>query len=133
TLLLFSVGLTFTACLLSGMLPAVRLLSTDPQASLQQNSVRAIGSKASHRLRTWLIGLQVFGCTALLLVTGLFSRSLLYLLRQDKGFDTEHVAVAEVRLPFQTYLADQTRIAFNDAVLQSLRGLPGVQVAALVS
>jgi hypothetical protein len=133
TVLLFSVILTFTASLLSGTLPALRLLSADPQASLQQCSSRTLGSRQSNRLRTWLIGLQVFGCTALLLVTGLFSKSLLYLLHQEKGFETENVAIADVRLTPKTYGADQSRVAFDDAVLQNLRALPGVQSAGLVS
>src|SRR5262249_33570989 len=133
TVLLFSAGLTLAASLIFGMAPALRLLARDPQAFLQQNSSRAIGGKATHRLRTGLIGIQVFGCTALLLVTGLFSKSLLHLLRQDKGFETEHVAVGEVGLSPQLYLADQRRIAFIDAVLENLRAIPGVQAAGLVS
>lgn len=132
-MLVFSIVLTFTASLLSGMLPALRLVSTDPQASLQQSNNRALGTRHSSRLRTWLIGLQVFGCTALLLVTGLFSKSLLHLLRQDKGFETRHVAIAEVSLNPRTYGTDQSRVAFDDAVLQSLRGIPGAQAASLVS
>lgn len=91
------------------------------------------GSKPSHRLRTWLIGLQVSGCTALLLITGVFSKSLLYLLRQDKGFETRNVAMAEIALSPKTYGSDQSRIAFIDGVLENLRALPGVQAAGLVS
>jgi predicted permease len=84
-------------------------------------------------LRRLLIGLQVAGCTALLLVTGLFSKSLLHLLGEDKGFDTGQVAVAEVRLTPQTYGKDQSRVDFDDAVLANLRAIPGVQSAAMVS
>ena len=131
--LLFSVGLTFSASLLSGMLPALRVLGTDPQASLQQSSARTVGSQQGNRLRRWLIGLQVAGCTALLLITGLFSKSLLHLLGEDKGFDTGQVAVAEVRLTPHSYGRDQTRVSFADAVLANLRALPGVQSAAMVS
>jgi predicted permease len=131
TVLLFSVALTFGASILSGILPALRLLSTDPQATLQQSTARALGSRYSNRLRRWLIGLQVAGCTALLLVTGLFSKSLLHLLRQDKGFETGKVLVAEVRL--SPLASDQKRISFNDAVLENLRAIPGVQTAAMVS
>jgi hypothetical protein len=105
-------------------------IQADPQASLQQSSSRTLGSRQSNRLRTWLIGLQVFGCTALLLVTGLFSKSLLYLLHQEKGFETENVAIADVRLTPKTYGADQGRFAFDDAVLQNLRALPGVHPPA---
>src|SRR5947208_12824369 len=77
--------------------------------------------------------MQVAGCTALLLVTGLFSKSLLHLLGEDTGFDTGHVAVAEVRLTPQSYGKDQSRVNFDDAVLANLRAIPGVQRAALVS
>lgn len=133
TVLLFSLALTFAASLLSGMLPALRLLSIDPQTALQTSSGRAVGSRQSNRLRSLLIGLQVFGCTALLLVTGLFSKSLLNLLQQDKGFESGQVAIAEARLAPKTYGADESRLAFDDAVLANLRATPGVQSAALVS
>lgn len=133
TVLLYSAGLTIAASLLSGMLPALKLLSVDPQASLQQSGARTLGGKSSQRLRTWLIGLQVFGCTVLLLVTGLFSRSLLHLLRQDRGFETAQVAVAEVRLSHRLYGAAESRVAFVDGVLQNLRAVPGVQAAGYVS
>lgn len=131
--LLFSAGLAFLASLVSSMLPALRLFSNDPQASLQQNGTRATGGKSSQRLRAWLIGVQVFGCTALLLLTGLFSKSLLHLLHQEKGFDTAQVAVAEVSLSPKLYGEDRSRIAFVDAVLENLRAIPGVEAAGLVS
>jgi len=132
TVLLFSMALTIGSSLLFGILPALRLLRVDPQNSLQQSGSRMPGTRQSGRLRAWLIGLQVFGCTVLLLVTGLFSKSLLQLLHQDKGFETGDVAVAEVRFG-TTYAPDPSRIAFDDAVLQNLRDIPGVQSAGLVS
>ena len=131
--LLFSIGITAGASLLSGLLPALRLLITDPQAVLQRSGSRLLGSRQGNQLRRWLIGLQVAGCTALLLITGLFSKSLLHLLGEEKGFDTGQVAVAEVRLTPQNYGKDQSRLSFDDAVLANLRGIPGIQSAALVS
>jgi putative ABC transport system permease protein len=133
TVLLFSLVLTLGSSILFGVLPALRLLRTNPQASLQQGSSRTLGNRQSRRLRALLIGLQVFGCTVLLLVTGLFAKSLLNLTHQEKGFETEHVAVAEVTLSGKSFAADQSRIAFNDAVLQNLRAIPGVQTASMVS
>lgn len=133
SVLLFSILLTFGASLLSALLPAVRLLTVDPQASLQLASSRSLGSRQNNRVRRWLIGLQVAGCTALLLVTGLFSKSLLHLLTEAKGFDTTDVAVAEVRLTPQSYGEKQSRVNFDDAVLVNLRAVPGVQSAAMVS
>jgi predicted permease len=133
TVVLFCVILAALSCVLSGIVPALKLLSTDPQSSLQQSSSRALGSRQTHRLRTCLVGFQVFGCTTLLLMTGLFAKSLLHLLQQDKGFETENVVIAEVRLTPKTYGADQSRIAFNDGVLENLRAIPGIQTAGLVS
>jgi predicted permease len=131
--LLFSILLTCSASLLSGLLPALRLFTSHPQSSLQQSGNRSLGSRHGNLLRRWLIGLQVAGCTALLLVTGLFSKSLLHLLGQEKGFDTGQVAVADVRLTPQTYGTDQSRINFDDGVLANLRAIPGVESAAMVS
>ena len=132
TVLLFSLALIVGASLLFGIMPAVRLLRADPQSSLQQSSSRMPGTRQSGRLRACLVGLQVFGCTVLLLVTGLFSKSLLHLLHQDIGFETGHVAVAETRLG-NAHASDASLIAFADAVLQNLRDTPGVQSAGLVS
>lgn len=132
TVLLFSAVLTLGSSILFGILPALKLLRTDPQTALQQGS-RTLGNRQGRRLRALLIGLQVFGCTMLLLVTGLFAKSLLYLTHQEKGFETEHVAIAEVALSGKSYATDQSRIAFDDAVLQNLRAIPGVQAASLVS
>ena len=133
TVLVFSLLLTFGASVLFGIAPALKLLRTDPQTSLQRGSSRTLGSRQTRRLHTFLIGLQVFGCTVLLLVTGLFSKSLLHLLSQGKGFATGHVAVAEVRLAGDSYSEDPSRVAFDDAVLRNLREIPGVQSAGLGS
>ncbi|HWB85508.1 MAG TPA: ABC transporter permease [Bryobacteraceae bacterium] len=133
SVLAFSVLVVVSASLLSGLLPAMRLASSDPQESLQQSTSRTLGNRQHTKLRTWLIGVQVFGCAALLLVTGLFSKSLLYLLNQDRGFQTGHVAVAEVRLTPNAYGTDQSRAVFDEAVLANLRAIPAVQAAGLVS
>jgi predicted permease len=133
TVLLFSFALTCASTALFSVLPALQFLRTNPQASLQHANSRTLGGRQSRQLRRWLIGLQVLGCTVLLLVTGLFSKSLLHLLHQDRGFDTGNIAIAQVDLPRNTYAAAQLRTAFDDAVLHNLREMPGVQSAALVS
>ena len=132
TVLLFSLVLILGAGILSGLLPALRLLNADPQAALRQGNGN-MGSRQSGRLRGLLIGLQVFGCTVLLLVTGLFAKSLLYLAHQDKGFETGHAAIAEVSLAGKSYAPGPARIAFIDGALANLRAIPGVQAAGLGS
>ncbi|MGH9622301.1 MAG: ADOP family duplicated permease [Bryobacteraceae bacterium] len=131
--LLFAAGLTLTSSIFFGVLPGLRLLRIDPQAALQQSSSRTLGARQGRRIRNGLVGLQVFGCTVLLLVTALFSENLFHLLHEQKGFDTGHVALAEVRLPHSRYKESQTRAAFDGAVLTRLRAIPGVQFAGLIN
>ncbi len=133
SVLLFSFAATFGSCLLFGILPALKLGFTDPQAALQSGGARAAGDAHGSRLRAMLVGAEVFGCAALLVFTGLFSKSLLHLLREDKGFDTAHVTVAETDLPHEQYARNESRVAFDDAMLSALRGIPGVESAAMVS
>ena len=133
TVLFFSFALMAGSAVLFSILPALSLLRTDPQAALQQGNQRALGNRTGRRLHGWLIGLQVFGGTALLLVTGLFSKNLLTLLHQEKGFETGAVALAQVTLEGATYGPAQSRIAFIDSTLESLRAIPGVQAAGLIS
>jgi predicted permease len=129
----FAMAATLAASLMAGILPALRAQSADPQAALQQNSGRSLGGLHTTRLRGWLIGLQVFGCTALLLITGLFSKSLLLLLRQDKGFETSNVAIAEASLPRRLYGNAADRVKFDDTVLRNLRDTPGILSAGMGS
>ncbi|HTA45033.1 MAG TPA: ABC transporter permease [Bryobacteraceae bacterium] len=133
TVLIFSIILTVGSSLLFGMLPALKLMRTDPQSSMKQGDSHTLGSRRSGLLRGSLIALQVVGCTALLMVTGLFANSLLYLLRQDRGFETGNVAVAEVRLTDKAFGTPQSRLTFDDGVLQNLRDIPGVRSAALIN
>jgi predicted permease len=130
--LLFAGGLTITSMMLFAGLPVLRALRLNPQTALQNHTARAHGGVQAGRLRFWLIGFQVFGCTLLLVITGLFAKSLLHLLIEDKGFETHDAALAEVRLG-RAYTSGAHPTAFDDAVLQNLRDLPGAQSAGLVS
>lgn len=133
SVLLFALLIAIGSALLFGIIPAIKLAGTDPQNALQQNSSRTQASRQTRRLRLSLIGLQVFGCTALLLITGLFAKSLLTLLRSDRGFDSGSVVTAEVNLRVLAYDKEERRIAFDDGLLARLQTLPGVTSAALLS
>ena len=126
-----SVLLTVGASFIFGVLPATRTLRAQPQQALQASG-RGSSSRGSNHLRRILVGLQVFACTTLLLVAGLFARSLIHLSTSDKGFSTGNIIAADVALPSQAF-DDAARASFDDGVLGKLRDLPGVQSAALVS
>ncbi|WP_213804907.1 ABC transporter permease [Granulicella sp. dw_53] len=129
--LALSILLTVGATVLFGLLPALRFLRIRPQQALQGIG-RSSGSRRSYLLRRWLIGGQVFACTTLLLVTGLFARSLIHILSSDRGFSTSHVVIATVPLQGKAFTEDK-RSNFDDGVLDKLRALPGVESASMVS
>ncbi len=91
------------------------------------------GGRATRLLHRWLIGAQVCGGTALLLVTAVFASHLLSLLRQERGFNTTNAAFAHVILSGPAYQAKEARTAFIDGVLGNVRRLPGVEAAGYVS
>ncbi|MGD1071993.1 MAG: ABC transporter permease [Bryobacteraceae bacterium] len=131
--LLFSLTITVGATLLFGLLPAMRLMRTDPQAALQSHGSRVMGSRRSARANGWLVGLEVAGCVTLLMTTAFFGKSLVNLLTQDKGFDTGHVAVAQVDLSSVMYPERQKRAELEGKILSGVRAIPGVESAGLVS
>jgi predicted permease len=133
SVLLFALGIAAVTTVGAGLLPALAVLRADPQAVLQQNASRGSTGRGSRRVRAWLIGAQVAGCTVLLVLTGVFAESLRSMLQQDAGFDARNVAIAEVRLPRKTYSGNESRAAFDASVLENIRRIPRLAASGLVS
>jgi predicted permease len=136
--LVFSGGLSIAAAIMFGMLPALRSLRVAPQAALQANSTRAANTQEGHRTRNMMVAAQVACTVVLLIVTSLVLRSFSRLLRQDRGFDSSHVTLAQVDL-FSPQYGDfsgtykTAKLSFTDRTLAALRQLPGVESVALTS
>jgi predicted permease len=137
--LVFSGGLSIAAAILFGMLPALRSLRVAPQAALQANSTRAANTQEGGRTRNIMVAAQVACTVVLLIVTSLTLRSLSRLVRQNRGFDSNHVTLAQVDL-FSPQYGDSydtsyktAKLSFADRTLAALRQLSGVQSVALTS
>ncbi len=136
--LVFSAGLSIAAAIMFGMLPALRSLRVAPQAALQANSTRAANTQEGHRTRNMMVAAQVACTVVLLIVTSLALRSFSRLVRQNRGFDSSHVTLAQVDL-FSPQYGDSSgtyktaKLSFADRALAALRQLPGVQSVALTS
>ncbi|MGA2536244.1 MAG: ABC transporter permease [Terracidiphilus sp.] len=136
--LLFAAGLSVAAAILFGILPALRSLHVAPQAALQANSSRTVNTQEGRRTRDAMVAAQMACTVVLLIVTSLALRSFSRLLRQDRGFDTSHMTMAQADLFAPQYdddgpKRDTTRLAFADRALTALDQLPGVQSVALTS
>jgi putative ABC transport system permease protein len=136
--LLFASGLSILAALSFGILPAVRSLRVHPHAALQANSTRTVNSHEGRRTRNLLVAAQLACTIVLLIVTSLVLRSFSHLLRQDRGFSSSHVTLAQVDLFAPQYGDSQpnvksVKLEFADRALGQLQQLPGVQSVALTS
>ena len=136
--LVFSSGLSIAAAILFGMLPALRSLRVAPQVALQANSTRAANTEEGNRTRNLMVAAQVACTIVLLIVTSLVLRSFSRLLRQDRGFDTSHITMAQTDLFAPAYenkgpSGNVAKQSFADRTLAAFRQLPGVQSVALTS
>ncbi len=136
--LLFAACLSILAALSFGILPAIRSLRVHPHTALQANSTRTVNSREGRQTRNLLVVAQVACTVVLLIVTTLVLRSFSHLLRQDRGFDSSHVTLAQVDLFAPQYGDSQpnvksVKLEFADRALGQLQQLPGVQSVALTS
>ena len=124
--------------MLFGVLPALRSLSVNPQAALQSNPSRVANTRQGSTTRSLLVAAEVACTVVLLIVTGLVLRSFSQVLRQNRGFDSSHVTVAQVDLYSPQYGDSQpnskaAKTAFIDRALAALAQLPGVESVAMTS
>ena len=120
--------LTGVAC---GLLPALRGTRVPVSESLKLQS-RAVGL---HSRRTLLAGralvaAQMAFCLLLLIVAGLFVRSLRVLATSEIGFDRQHLLGARLDVRSLGHSAEQRQLLYQ-RLLERVQALPGVQSASL--
>jgi predicted permease len=136
--LVFAAARSVASALVFGILPALRSLNTQPQDALQANSLRTVNSRQGSRMSGILVAGQVACTVVLLIVTSLVLHSFSRLLHEDRGFDSSHIAIAEVYLYSPAYddkapNAEVMKRDFADRALTALQKLPGVQSATVTS
>ncbi len=129
--LLFSLGVTLLAALVSGLAPAWYGL----RASLAEGlKARGIGS-ALGRLdpRSALIVGELGLCVVLLVGGGLLIRSLMRMQEVHPGFEPQRLLTFQFRLPSVKYQEPEQMAAFFGQAVERVRQVPGVTSAGLVS
>jgi predicted permease len=131
--------------LLSSLLPVLLAWKVQPEAALRAQSRASTPHAARSRMAGWLVSGEVAIAAILLVATGLLFHTLYNLEHQRLGFSTEHVITFTATPPNSAgYLAlagnapgvaPTTSIAntIYQPLLDRLRHLPGVHVAALAS
>jgi len=73
---------------------------------------------------------QIVLAMIVLVPAGLTSKSLSLILRENPGFQSDHLLTAELALPLSRYAEAAQRRAFYDQLLERLRAMPQVEWAA---
>jgi predicted permease len=126
----YTLGVVVLSGILLGIWPAFRAGRVDLNTVLHEGGRSDSGGVARHGLRGVLLVAQVAGSLMLLIVAGLFVRSLESAEHMNLGFDPDHVL--NVMLDVRQIGYDEARAkAFYRDLRDRVRALPGVQSASL--
>ena len=132
TVLLFTAAVSMVTGLIFGLAPALHASSPHLTPVLREESGRTSSGGLRSRLRSSLVVAQVALCLVLLVGAGLFLQSLRRAQRLDPGFDADNLALTAYDV-FPAGYGRERGAAFHARLLERVRGIPGVERAALAA
>ena len=127
--LALSAGVCLATTLLMGLVPALQIGKIDLAQSMKMESAGVVGGRGRAWARSGLVLVQVSLSFVLLVGAGLLMQSLLKVRTASPGFDTRGVEDTAIDLVSAGYTPARAQ-AFQDALLERVRALPGVESAA---
>ncbi len=130
--LLFTLGVSVLTGILFGLAPSIHAANLGSRGTLSAGA-RTVQSSGGRQARFWpkaLVTVQVMLSLVLLVVAGLFLRTLRNLQDQDYGFERTHLLLADIGEQLAGYAPHQVP-ALHQALLDRLSAIPGVRSAAL--
>jgi predicted permease len=129
----FALGITTTAGILAGLLPAISASGSNVLSALQENS-RGIGGSASRTsMRKALLTGEVALTVVLLVSAGLLFKSFLRLRAVDLGCTTKNVLTMNYFLRGDKYSKPEQIVNFDTELLEKIRHIPGVEATGLTN
>jgi putative ABC transport system permease protein len=126
----FSCGICLISTLFFGLVPAMQASKIDLAGSLKSESGTVFGTRGKSRILSGLVLVQVSLSFTLLVGAVLLIESMQRIRTADPGFSTQNVLTTGFDLLSAGY--DKARARnFQDALLDRVRALPGVDAAAL--
>ncbi|MGH9775655.1 MAG: ABC transporter permease [Candidatus Acidiferrales bacterium] len=111
-----------------GVVPAIRATRGNLSRILHEGGRSVAGSR--HRLRSALVIAQVGGSLMLLIIAGLFTRSLGNAQRSNLGFDPNHVLNLTMD-PSEIGYSNAQGMEFYKSLLERVGAMPGIESASL--
>ena len=110
----------------SALVPALQDSSAAPATGRKTSDRATAGSVQSHRIRNFIVTIEIAMSLVLLIGAGLMSRSFVRLQQTDIGLRADGLLTMRILLPRSRY-PDDTRVAASYAtILEELRRIPGV-------
>jgi putative ABC transport system permease protein len=128
--LLFTALLALLTPPIFSLLPALQSSRTDVHDTLKESSLRAGGGVRGRRSRAVLVVSQLALAMMLLIVSGLFVRSMIALNKAPLGFDPVGVLTLRLTAPEWRYSTDAAVMNYYDRLIARLQSLPGVKSVA---
>jgi predicted permease len=128
----FATVATLATAIASGVVPALRASSIDPNRALGQQSRSATGTRGQGRLRSALAAAQFALALVLLSGAGVLLVSFQRLQQVHLGFRVERVLTFDVSLPSIRYDAAR-RTVFQEELARRIEAIPGVTAAGSTS
>jgi putative ABC transport system permease protein len=130
--LAYSILLSFVVGLVFGTVPAVQASRPDIEQVLRANAQTSGAGSGRSRASSALVVAEVAMAVILVSGAGLLIKSLWRLNRMDTGVQREdQVLIANMTPSWTYYQKDDHCVSFYRQVLENVRGLPGVESAAL--
>ena len=123
----FSLGISFVAALLCGLVPALHASKPEVVSALKDD---APAPTDRLRLRNTFVVAQVAFSVVLVITAAILVRDVDRVTSVDRGFDSRQVDVASVNLSMAGYTAT-TGSAFARQLIERVRAIPGVEAASL--
>jgi len=127
-ILAFAAAATVISALATGLWPALRASGTDPAVDLKRGEALS----SSKPLGNWIVPAQVAVSVTLLVSATLLAGTFLHLLREDSGFRTNGVVMADVDLSAAKLTSKEAGRDVGQ-IVEVLENTPGVQAATLLS
>ncbi|UCG87556.1 MAG: ABC transporter permease [Gemmatimonadota bacterium] len=116
-----------------GLIPLLQLSKSSVRDVLNEDSPVGGSPGRTHRFRAGLVVAQMSIAVALLIGTGLLTRSFVNLVTTPTGFETRSVLTFETAASRSQYPEHEDRVRFFEDLSRSLASLPGVDVVGLNS
>jgi predicted permease len=127
--LALSAAVCLATTLLMGLVPALQTGKIDLAQSMKMESAGVVGGRGRAWVRSGLVLVQVSLSFVLLVGAGLLMQSLLKVRTASPGFNTRGVQDTAIDLVSAGYTPARAQ-TFQDALLERVRALPGVESAA---